>query len=134
MANILYTPSCLSHPLQISFPAVEYIPDRQKVAPVVQRIHQPFSRIDFVELRFAPVLPSGRLKSLRASHSRYFKNATECLAKPNCLTYIRQPDRWSALSKTQLNKTLKAIWIRPCGLYSLLEQAQQPSPSVRNFV
>ena len=94
----------------------------------------PFSRIGFAELRFATVLPSGRLKSLRAAHSRYFKNATECLAKPNCLTYIRQPDRWSALSKTQPNNSLNAIWIRPCGLYSLLEQAQQPSPSVRNFV
>ena len=85
-------------------------------------------------LPFSRILPFGRLKFLRAPHSRYFKNATECLAKPNCLTYIPEPDRMSALSKTQQNKTLIAIWIRPCGLYSLLEQARQPSPSERNFV
>jgi len=28
------------------------------------------------------------------------------------------------------NKPLNAIWIRTCGLLSLLEQAQQTSPSV----
>jgi hypothetical protein len=48
-----------------------------------QRLHTPFSRI----------LPFGRLKSLRAAHSRYFKNAAECLAKPNYLTYIRLSNR-----------------------------------------
>ena len=37
----------------------------------------------------------------------------------------RNFDRWSALSKTQPNNSLNAIWIRPCGLYSLFEQARQ---------